>query len=169
MTLPATDVFTPYLMWKSLDFDAEALACEVTQQAFTHADKPEKLAGTDVEISVVLGNDEMIQTLNLQYRKKDAPTNVLSFATMDAEDWAVDLNTDAPFSLGDIMMGFETIESEAQEQTKTLRDHYTHLLIHGTLHLLGYDHEEEEEALIMEGLEIKILNLLGIKNPYSDV
>jgi len=109
------------------------------------------------EIAVVLADDAFIKDLNSQYRGKNKATNVLSFPD---EDFSITNN------LGDIVLAFETIEKEAREQEKTFRDHAGHLLVHGFLHLLGHDHMEEKEALIMENKEIKILKKLDINNPY---
>lgn len=107
------------------------------------------------ELSVVLCDDAYIQELNAEYRGKDKPTNVLSFPQ------------DEDFHLGDIVIAFETIKREADEQNKTFQDHFSHMLVHGFLHLLGYDHESDEEADVMENTEIQILGALGIKNPYE--
>jgi probable rRNA maturation factor len=113
------------------------------------------------EISIVLTDDEEQQDLNRDWRGKDAPTNVLSFPQIE------------PFSpvtgiLGDIILARETLEREAAEQGTALADHFTHLVVHGFLHILGYDHTTEEEALVMEGLETQILAGLGIADPYAD-
>ena len=108
------------------------------------------------ELSIALSNDALIQDLNKQYRGKDKPTNVLSFPQDD------------DFSLGDIVLALETIQKEAEEQDKSFDDHFVHLVVHGTLHLLGHDHEEDDEAEEMEALEVKILNDMGIENPYED-
>lgn len=108
------------------------------------------------EISIVLTDDAHIRTLNRDYRHKDKPTNVLSFP-QDLGDM-----------LGDVILALETLQRESLEQEKTFEQHLTHLTVHGTLHLLGYDHENDEDAAEMESLEIKILALLGIKNPYED-
>ncbi len=107
----------------------------------------------EAEVSVVLADDTFVQNLNREYRNKDKPTNVLSFPQ------------DAPM-LGDIVLAYETIAHEASDQDKAFSDHLSHLLVHGTLHLLGYDHETDEEAEEMEGLEIEILGEMGVKNPY---
>lgn len=108
----------------------------------------------DEHLSILLTNDDHIQQLNRDFRNKDKPTNVLSFP--DGED----------DYLGDIAVAFETIKREAEEQNKTIHHHFIHMLVHGVLHLKGYDHESDEEAEEMEALEIKILADMGIKNPY---
>ncbi|KQN73611.1 rRNA maturation RNase YbeY [Devosia sp. Leaf64] len=113
------------------------------------------------EISVLLTDDEEQRELNAQYRGKDSSTNVLSFPQIE------------PFGpvfgiLGDITLARETLIREAEEQGTSLEDHFTHLVVHGFLHILGYDHLEEDEALKMEGLETQILAGLGIADPYAD-
>jgi probable rRNA maturation factor len=110
------------------------------------------------EISILLCDDAFIADLNKRWRDKDAPTNVLSFPT--GGDLAK-----API-LGDIIIAFETTAREAAEEGKTLRNHFTHLVVHGFLHILGYDHEVEAEAEAMEALEREILAALGIEDPY---
>lgn len=116
----------------------------------------------EIEISIVLADNDFVQNLNKDYRNKNKPTNVLSFPQTDESDFNM------PFIiLGDIIIASQVIEEEAQEQNKTVSDHFTHMLVHGCLHLLHYDHETDEEAEEMEKLEIEILNELGIKNPYE--
>lgn len=128
------------------------------------ADNTIFLKGEVIELSVVLTNDAHITKLNKEYRNKNKPTNVISFPLQNWEE-----PDEIPIlSLGDVIVSLDTIEIEAKEQSKSLQDHFTHLLVHGVLHLLGHDHEIEEEAVIMESLEIKILNGMGIKNPYED-
>lgn len=123
-------------------------------------------ATPQIEISIVLADDAFIQNLNRDYRGKDSPTNVLSFPQFEPND----LDKKAPFlALGDIILAFETLQREASEQEKSLRAHTTHLIAHGLLHLLGYDHIEDSEAEAMEKLEIRILKALSIKNPYETV
>ncbi|MFD2204767.1 rRNA maturation RNase YbeY [Kiloniella antarctica] len=122
---------------------------------------------SEAELSVVLSNDPDIQKLNLEYRGKGKPTNVLSFSTLDDPAEENLAHQRGVLSLGDIILSRETLICEAKTQSKRLEDHFTHLLVHGVLHLLGYDHLSEDEALEMESLEIEILSRLGIKNPYE--
>jgi probable rRNA maturation factor len=111
----------------------------------------------EVAVRVVDG-DEM-QSLNRQYRRQDKPTNVLSFPAFQAEEVGVT-------PLGDIVICAPVVLREAQEQGKTAEAHWAHMMVHGLLHLLGYDHEQEHEADEMEGLEVEILARLGYPNPY---
>lgn len=122
--------------------------------------------GAEFELSVVLADNAMVQALNRDYRGKDKPTNVLSFAQLDGEDGWEAPESPGPCALGDLILAFETVRYEAAEAGKTLESHFLHLVIHGTLHLLGYDHLAEDEAEEMESLEIQILNDFGINNPY---
>ncbi|WP_223259623.1 rRNA maturation RNase YbeY [Candidatus Methylopumilus universalis] len=109
----------------------------------------------NAEITIrIVDNDESINLNNI-YRKKKYPTNVLSF-----------LVDDEVHLIGDIVLCAPVIEKEALEQSKKLEAHYAHLIIHGALHLYGYDHENKKDADIMEAKEIKILTKLGYKNPY---
>jgi len=115
------------------------------------------------EVSIVFCNDAKIKELNGQWREQDKPTNVLSFATNDGvarESWS-------PL-LGDIILANETLAREALEQEKPFDAHLTHLMVHGFLHLLGFDHETSEEAEVMEKTEINALSKLGIADPYSE-
>lgn len=116
--------------------------------------------GDAVELSVLLTSDREQRQLNRQWREKDKSTNVLSFPQI------------APFSepvglIGDISMAFETVRDEADEQAKTLADHASHLAVHGFLHILGYDHLEEDQAEEMEQRERDILARIGIADPYA--
>ena len=113
------------------------------------------------ELSIVLTDDAEQRGLNRDWRGVDTPTNVLSFPQIE------------PFSpvigiLGDITLARQTLEREAAELGKSFIDHFTHLVVHGFLHILGYDHIEEADALVMEGLETQILASLGIADPYAD-
>lgn len=117
------------------------------------------------EISIVLGGDNLLQELNAKYRQKDKPTNVLSFPQI--EDITT-LSTPPAYltPVGDVFIALETTLKEAAEMEIPLEHHFRHLLVHGTLHLFGYDHIDEEEAKEMESLEISILKRFEIKNPY---
>jgi len=119
----------------------------------------------DCEIGIACVDLAESQELNLQYREKDKPTNVLSFPSDIPEEMLSLLDAEP---LGDLVICIPVVLQEATEQQKTPSDHFTHLLVHGILHLLGYDHETSEaEAEEMEALEIEILKKLGIANPYQ--
>lgn len=118
-----------------------------------------------VVIGVTLDNDDELRRLNREYRAKDAPTNVLSFAAADPDD---PIPPGAPLLLGDVVLAIETVAREATEQNKPLGDHLRHLVIHGVLHLLGYDHENPADADEMERRETEILAELGVPDPYRD-
>jgi probable rRNA maturation factor len=113
----------------------------------------------DIEVSLRIVDSEEITALNLQYRDKNKATNVLSFPADFPEELNIPL-------LGDIVICAEVVEQEACEQEKNLTAHWAHMLIHGMLHLLGHDHIEDDQAEIMEALEIKYLNELGFQSPY---
>jgi probable rRNA maturation factor len=115
------------------------------------------------EISVVLSDDEHIRELNKHHRGMDKPTNVLSFPAARMKTPA-----GAPRILGDIVLAFETVAREAKEESKSIQNHLSHLVVHGVLHLLGYDHEDEDEAEMMEARERQILAKLGIPDPYAE-
>lgn len=122
-----------------------------------------KLPVRSAEVSVLLADDAAIHALNKTYRGIDRPTNVLSFAALDdADEPIVD-----PLLLGDIAVAFETTKREAEEQKISMADHLFHLIVHGVLHLIGYDHMTDADAAEMEALEIEILARNGMENPYD--
>lgn len=122
-------------------------------------------AALATEVSVVFTTDGKIQTLNRDWRGKDKPTNVLSFPQLDE----FSLQHPAPVHLGDIVLAYQTVQREAKTANKPLKAHVAHLLVHGMLHLLGYDHETGvRDARKMERTEINILHTLGYENPYLD-
>lgn len=122
-----------------------------------------------VEVSVKLSDDAEVQQLNAVYRGKDRPTNVLSFPMVQSDlISALDNTDDGEVLLGDIILAQETCVREAQERGISLADHTTHLIVHGTLHLIGHDHENDVEAETMEALEIRALETLGLADPYGD-
>ncbi|WP_295494456.1 rRNA maturation RNase YbeY [Sphingorhabdus sp. EL138] len=124
-----------------------------------------------VSVSIKLSDNAEVHALNKQWRDKDKPTNVLSFPMLDDEelDALITSTYDAPeIMLGDIILAYETCAAEAAEKGISIAHHATHLVIHGMLHLLGHDHIEEDEAELMEALEVKALASMGLHNPYND-
>jgi probable rRNA maturation factor len=120
-------------------------------------------AGGEYEASVMLTDDAHIREINRTWRGRDKPTNVLSFPAPEQP------GATGPRHLGDIALAYETLMRESEEESKEPAHHFAHLIVHGVLHLLGYDHEVEAEAEIMEGLEVKALASLGIADPYRDM
>lgn len=114
------------------------------------------------EVSVYIVDEAESQELNVQYRGKDKPTNVLSFPADIPDEVGVPL-------LGDLVICAPVVEREAQEQGKTLDAHWAHMLVHGTLHLLGYDHVEDDEADVMEALETRLITQLNFPAPYTEI
>ena len=114
------------------------------------------------EVSVRIVDAAEIQALNAAYRRQDKPTNVLSFPATGAVQAG-----DGPLLLGDVVVCAPVVRAEAEEQGKSPANHWAHMLVHGTLHLLGYDHVADTEAARMEGLEATILEAHGIANPYA--
>ena len=114
------------------------------------------------EISLVLADDDFVHILNRDYRGKDKPTNVLSFENADKPPQG------QPWLAGDIIIAYQTVLKEAKEQDKTFCAHLAHLLIHGTLHLQGYDHLNARQAKKMESLETNIMKNLGYQDPYQN-
>jgi probable rRNA maturation factor len=125
------------------------------------ADAPQFAGHGLSEACVALSDDANVRSLNASYRGKDQPTNVLSFPAGSGP-------RDGVIPLGDIVLAVETIAREAQEQGISPAQHLQHLVVHGLLHLLGYDHETNEEAEQMESIEIAVLSSLGIPNPYTE-
>lgn len=151
--------------WHSALPDYESLVAMALNKTVVHLTDILPESVQEVEISVTLTNDAAIHKLNRHYRSKDKPTNVLSFPQVD---WNDDAQLEEPFlMLGDVVVALETIVREAGEQEKRLQDHFMHMLVHSILHLGGHDHEDEEEAEEMESIEIRILEDMGIKNPYQ--
>ena len=148
---PEIDITLRHAQWSEdiPEFKAliESAVCKTLDMA--------NYASPEAELSIVLADNEFVQGLNKQWRGKDKPTNVLSFPQ------------DEPGLLGDIILAYETVLAESELQNKDFADHTAHLLVHGLLHLLGHDHEEDHEAETMETLEISILQALNIKNPYK--
>ena len=150
--------------WNRLLPDANGLACRAARLALGRGQSKAALVlPHQVELVIVLADDAEQRQLNRDWRGIDRPTNVLAFPA-----WApgAQLPRDAPLLLGDVVLALETVEREADEQDTTLADHFSHLIVHGVLHLLGYDHASEMEAVEMERLETSILAELGVADPY---
>ena len=129
---------------------------------------------------MVLADDALVQSLNRSYRGKDAPTNVLSFPFQAPPGaWAPDdvdddgivsaMTEPEPRQLGDVVLAVETVTREASAQAVPPVHHLQHLVVHGLLHLMGFDHETDAQAEVMEGLEVEILAALGIGDPYAAI
>lgn len=162
------DVMIEADSWHGCLADAEAHARDAVAAALACAGIGDGL----VEVAVVLTDDAAIAALNQQYRGKSGATNVLSFQACTAQDLirlnhGTDAGDGAPVLLGDIVLAYQTIVAEAQAQDKTVADHCCHLIVHGTLHLLGHDHDHAAEAEAMEALERAALARIGIADPYE--
>ncbi len=121
-----------------------------------------------VELSIRLTDDEAVRALNAEWRGKDRPTNVLSFPLAEQGDLSGAAGDGPELMLGDIVLARGVCEAEAQEKSIPTAQHAAHLLVHGTLHLLGYDHHDDEEAADMESREVRALARLGLPNPYAE-
>ena len=159
--IPITEVIVAADCWQDQP-DAEA----VIQRAIDAAAQICDADVGDAEIAVMLTDDAGIRTLNNNWRGIDKPTNVLSFPALQPTGPARD--DDPPRMLGDIAIAYQTMRREADEEQKPFAHHLSHLTVHGFLHLIGYDHETDDEAEEMEALETEILAQLGIPNPYAD-
>ena len=161
-----THAATPWpdtLDWEARAADAVAAALALTPHAGL-AD-----AAPLVEVAVRLTDDAEVHQLNRDFRGKDKPTNVLSFPQVQ-DDLLESLanSDDGEILLGDIVLARETCTREAAEKGISVPEHATHMIVHGTLHLVGYDHMDDASAGAMEALEVKALASLGIANPYAD-
>jgi len=158
---PITEVVLAADCWQC-EPDAEA----AVQRAILAASAAADADVGGAEIAVMLTDDATIGTLNKDFRGIDKPTNVLSFPA--PEIGGAGDEDDAPRALGDIAIAYETLRREADEEGKPLLHHLSHLAVHGFLHLIGYDHETDDEAEEMEALEVEILSQLGIPDPYAE-
>lgn len=142
--------------WREAAEDVEAVVLRAASAAMAAA-----AAEPEREVVILLADDHVVRDLNARFRDKDRSTNVLSFLAPDAPPGF-------PLApLGDIVLAFGVCAREAAEQGKTLRNHLTHLVVHGVLHLLGRDHMDEVEAEAMEAEERSILSSLGVSDPYE--
>lgn len=158
MSVITVDILAESPLWdEAEDWRSDVEAAVAMAAAAADAEIAE-----DAELSLLLTDDAAIRVLNRDHRGLDKPTNVLSFPQDDPEADAY-----GPL-LGDIVVAHETVAREAIEEDISFRDHFLHMIVHGFLHLVGYDHMNDDEAEEMESLETAILARLGIANPYAD-
>ena len=167
-SLPSIEISLIDPLWLEAVPQAEELVRKAGSSAFVRADLDPRLAWRALELSIVLADDATVHELNRTFRGKDRPTNVLSFANEEAAEELKLAPADQPCLLGDVVLARGVTLDEALQQGKTVQDHLVHLVVHGVLHLLGYDHEEDSEAKTMEALERSILSELGIADPYRE-
>jgi len=158
------DITAPSVAWRKALPRAAALARTAAEAALEHglAKAPMRKAlgpTLPLEVSIALTTNAAVRTLNRTYRGKDKPTNVLSFPAEapPGESWL----------LGDVVVAYGVAAAEARTESKKLAAHLTHLVIHGVLHLLGYDHDNDHDAAVMERLEITIMARMGFADPYA--
>jgi probable rRNA maturation factor len=160
------DIISAYEGWGVVCPTAKSLARDAAELALAQGSAASGLAWMGrVELSITLADTAEQRRLNREYRGQDKPTNVLAFPAWDP---AAPLPPDAPLLLGDVVLDCETVAREASEQAKPFADHFRHLVVHGVLHLLAYDHRTPAEATEMEALETAILGRLGVPDPYRD-
>ena len=151
--MTTVDVDVEASAWTDAVPDAEDVVDRAVQTAMTYADPPPEAAN----VTVLLADDAAVAALNEQFRGKDGPTNVLSFPSPANPEG----------HLGDLALAYETCAREAEAQGKPLAAHLTHLVAHGVLHLLGFDHQDDAEAEAMETIERAALAQLGLPDPYA--
>lgn len=158
--------------WEKALPDCASLSEQVTALATAFVEKHEPLdffaLRKPLSFNLCLGNDEQVHTLNREFRDMDKPTNILSFAAIDDEEFEQQLAAEDEVQMGDMIIALQTMQREAEEKGISLQHHFCHLLTHGVLHLLGYDHIRDDEAEHMEDFEVKILRQLNINNPYEE-
>ena len=147
----------------------EPLARAAAEAAVAESDYPDlATTGRSVELSIILSTDDEVHQLNSKWRGKDKPTNVLSFPLAERYELDAAADGDGPeLMLGDVVLAHGICSAEATDKGVSFEDHAAHLIIHGTLHLLGYDHQDDAEASEMERREVKALERIGITNPYE--
>jgi probable rRNA maturation factor len=151
------DISIPSPQWRGLA-RARSLARETVAACAADSGMP----GVDrAEVSLCLADDAELRALNARFRGMDAPTNVLSFPS------SAQTRAGKVMVLGDIALAYETLSREANALDAPLADHFRHLIVHGFLHLVGYDHRTDKEAKVMEALEVRILTRLGLADPYA--
>jgi probable rRNA maturation factor len=151
------DVIIEHEAWHDVE-DLEELTLEAIQAAIKSA---QLCLPDQAQVCFLFADDAAVRQLNRDFRKMDKPTNVLSFPAAPCA------HKEGGTPLGDVILAYETMRHEANEEGKSLKDHTLHLIIHGFLHLNGFDHETQSEAEEMENVEIKALAHLGVVNPYE--
>jgi probable rRNA maturation factor len=159
--VPMTEILVVADCWQT-ETDVESVIHRAIATAAEMVDADVK----DAEVAVMLTDDAGIRTLNSNWRGIDKPTNVLSFPAL--QPTGPRGPDDAPHMLGDIAIAYQTTRKEADDEQKPFDHHLSHLAVHGFLHLIGYDHEKDDDAEVMEALETEILAQLGIPDPYAD-
>jgi probable rRNA maturation factor len=165
--IAAIDIASPCIGWKRVCSDAERLARDAARVALVDG-----IAATGfisparVELGITLTDDAQQLQLNRRYGGQAISTNVLAFRAWEP---GAQVPSGAPLLLGDVVLAFETVAREADDQAKPFCDHVRHLIVHGVLHLLGCDHRRETDAITMERLETSILAKLGVPDPYHDI
>ncbi|MCL4153514.1 UNVERIFIED_CONTAM: hypothetical protein GTU68_006105 [Idotea baltica] len=152
------DVVIEDSRWQAAVPDASEQAERAVRAAFSEVGFDESAT-----LCVLLADDDHVQSLNNAYRGKDQPTNVLSFPTEDAPTIP-----GFPRVLGDVVLAFDTVQRESDTFERSIVNHFLHLIVHASLHLIGYTHEAEQEADRMEAFEISVLAKLGVPDPYAD-
>jgi len=153
--------------WRDLVPDVEGRAAQAAQACLSMCPSPRACAESNssvYELTLVLADAACVRQLNRDYRGQDKATNVLSFCA-PAPANVQDSGAPVPY-LGDVILSHETLVEESREQGKNLADHLCHLVVHGVLHLVGYDHDTDQKSDAMEALEIQVLKSLGIADPY---
>jgi probable rRNA maturation factor len=165
VTAPAVDI--DVLVQTEAWTTAVPAAVEICRRAAAAALRLGDPALPAGEASICLADDAFVRVLNHRYRGQDRPTNVLSFAGMTGAERAAAGRDGRPVTFGDIVVAYETTAAEAEDEAKGVAEHLSHLVVHGMLHLLGYDHETRAEAEAMERLETETLASLGVADPYA--
>jgi probable rRNA maturation factor len=156
------DIDIRCVQWLEEMPDVAGVCLSAANAAVAHGVAPQRGRSAG-EISIVLADDDFVRALNRSWRDQDTPTNVLAFPASGDE-----MPDNGVHLFGDVIVAFQTSLREAEEQHKRLDHHLTHLIVHGVLHLLGYDHLADDDAEQMEGLETEILSGMGIDDPYCD-
>jgi probable rRNA maturation factor len=155
---PIVDVVRESTLWAG-QAEPEEVARRAALAALAGTGRP---YNSNAELAVILSDDERVKMLNGLWRGKDQATNVLSFPAAEGDEIAT------AELLGDVVVAYETVAREAESEGKSFQAHFTHLVVHGTLHLMGFDHEDEDEAEEMEAAERTVLSGLGVADPYAE-